>query len=479
MLSHVVYGPPGCGKTTEMLRRVAEARTRGFGVADIAYLSFTRAAANEALKRLGVSSSPKVCTIHALCFRLLEISSMQIVDWPKLRRFGQQVGVPIKGQVAQDAEIQALEIGDQFLSLLALARNSLLPVHEVYFAAHERPASFETFEYFVESYQSWKEVNGYVDFTDMLEQFIKAPVQHGAKVLFVDEAQDLSKLQWRVLRTLWEQDTIMEMHIAGDDDQAIYEWAGADTHGMAAFEEEHNARRQVLSQSWRVPALPHQLATEISKRIQRRVTKEYLPRADAAGSVTRHFEFTPRMVKHGRDTLVLCRTAVAKSKIERELIEARVPYLNGNGKPGMYQSQLADAIRAFRKLERGELLSRPEGDKLMRQANDRTRAELEREEFKPMLARGIERSLKIPSAQVEFYRHADLDSKATIRLSTIHSAKGQEAEHVVVDTSITERTETEMLVNPDAEARVWYVAVTRTKDRLDIIESTGERSYDL
>ncbi len=175
--------------------------------------------------------------------------------------------------------------------------------------------------------------------------------------------------------------------------------------------------------------------------------------------------------------MILCRTAMAKGRIEKDLIEARIPYRNNGGKPGIYDSQIADAIRIFRKLERGEKISHGEGEKLMRQSNTVTRVELQRETIGPMLKRGIERSLNIPFQQVEFFRDADLDAAPTIRLSTIHSAKGQEADQVVVDTSITERTESEMVKNPDAEARVWYVAVTRTKDQLDIVDS--DRSYDL
>lgn len=111
-------------------------------------------------------------------------------------------------------------------------------------------------------------------------------------------------------------------------------------------------------------------------------------------------------------------------------------------------------------------------------ADDRTKRELEQEQTSEMLKRGFERSLRIPKDQIEFFREANLDDAPTIRLSTIHSAKGQEAEHVVLDTSITERTENEMYKNPDAEARVWYVGVTRTKDRLDILDG-AERCYPL
>ena len=40
------------------------------------------------------------------------------------------------------------------------------------------------------------------------------------KVLFIDEAQDLSLLQWEMVRKIWSD--AEKTYIAGDDDQAIF-----------------------------------------------------------------------------------------------------------------------------------------------------------------------------------------------------------------------------------------------------------------
>lgn len=483
MRSTVVYGPPGCGKTTRLLDAVGDARARGYAATDIAYLSFTRAAANEALRRLGVTSSSKVCTLHALCFRLLGLSPMQTVDWAKLRRFGEAVGVPIRASTATSDDLRGMEIGDQMLAIESLARNMAIPEHDAYFHHSNRPETFETYRYFVESYRSWKNANGYWDFTDMLQGYLAtpAPIRHGAKVVFVDEAQDLSNLQWSVLRRMYEQEGVAEVMVAGDDDQAIYEWAGAHTHGMAEFEQEHASEREVLTQSWRVPAAVHELAVDTVARVQQRVHKEYKPRAGNPGVVRRAGWFSAEMVRHGVDTLILCRTGVTKSQVERVLLDARVPFKNNGGMPSAYDSPLARTVRTFRMLQDSAAPVLTDDDKsvLMRYANDRTREELHRGDLTPMLKRGVERSLKLPMALLEFYRDADLNVRPTIRLSTIHSAKGQEAEHVVLFTTITERVDAGMLKNPDAEARTWYVGVTRSKQTLDLINEQGALSYDL
>jgi superfamily I DNA/RNA helicase len=110
-------------------------------------------------------------------------------------------------------------------------------------------------------------------------------------------------------------------------------------------------------------------------------------------------------------------------------------------------------------------------------ADDRTRREIDLKEFTPMLRRGFMRSLLIPPTLVDFYRDADLTVEPTIRLSTIHAAKGREADHVVLNTGLTAKTWNDIDKNPDAEARVWYVGVTRSRQTLDILE--GDMAYGI
>ena len=47
-------------------------------------------------------------------------------------------------------------------------------------------------------------------------------------VVFIDEAQDLSLMQWDMAKTIWDKSE--DNYIAGDDDQAIFKWAGADVN---------------------------------------------------------------------------------------------------------------------------------------------------------------------------------------------------------------------------------------------------------
>ena len=66
-------------------------------------------------------------------------------------------------------------------------------------------------------------------------------------------------------------------------------------------------------------------------------------------------------------------------------------------------------------------------------------------------------------------RGEKLTKTPRIRLSTIHSAKGGEADNVILFSDMANRTYKDMQKQPDNERRVFYVGVTRTKENLHII----------
>ena len=90
---------------------------------------------------------------------------------------------------------------------------------------------------------------------------------------------------------------------------------------------------------------------------------------------------------------------------------------------------------------------------------------------------------KVPDVDVAYInallrRGEDLTAPPRIKLSTIHGAKGGEAENVVLYTDLTAAAEQSMEKDPDSMHRVFYVAVTRTKQNLYLVEPENfYRSY--
>ena len=430
----------------------------------VAFVSFTRAAANEALSRLGLKRSENVSTIHAMAFRSLGLRQSQVVDASKLREFSAAVGVPIMGKSPEDDEERA--DGDFYLDILNYARNTFNHPDAVYDVS-DRPGTRAEFSTFVDSYAEWKKTYGYCDFTDMLERAAKGAVRSDAQVVFIDEAQDLSPLQWRVIERAVKG--AQDVHVAGDDDQAIYGWAGADAHGIARFVQKHDGEHRVLSESHRLPVAVHAKSQALIRRIVFRVDKEFRPK-QAEGSVTFHGSIHSARVKHGEDTLVLARTHSVLREFERWMLDTRQPYSRQSGRPGMFQNRYAAAVRAYRAFVRGETLTDTQRNALYSSATDRTRARVESEDRKSLERVPFYAALIIPDWMVNYYADVDLEQRPTIRLSTIHAAKGHEADRVVLLTGMTTRVGQSADKNPDDEVRVWYVGMTRSKNTLDIVE---------
>ena len=107
-----------------------------------------------------------------------------------------------------------------------------------------------------------------VDYNDMILKFINSDASPKFDVVFIDEAQDLSLMQWNMAKTIWNK--TQDSFIAGDDDQAIFRWAGADVDSFIT----QSGKLLNLTQTRRIPRAVHDFALGIKeKRIKKEDTK--------------------------------------------------------------------------------------------------------------------------------------------------------------------------------------------------------------
>ena len=111
--------------------------------------------------------------------------------------------------------------------------------------------------------KEFKDARNKYDFTDMLVSFAESADKYCPRfdLTFLDEAQDLSPLQWDIAHALDKKSD--KMYVAGDDDQAIYRWAGADVDQFINLE----GGSETLSQAFRIPKKVHIIADKISRRM--------------------------------------------------------------------------------------------------------------------------------------------------------------------------------------------------------------------
>ena len=116
---------------------------------------------------------------------------------------------------------------------------------------------------------------GLYDFNDYLLLFAGKEVVPSYKVLIVDEAQDLSLIQWDCIERLIEN--AGDIHIAGDDDQAIFVWAGASVEKFRSFKNREGFKTEYLKQSRRVPQKIYVVAEKIIETPKEEINKVWEP----------------------------------------------------------------------------------------------------------------------------------------------------------------------------------------------------------
>lgn len=442
-----IFGPPGTGKTT----RLVEIAEQELTSTKVAYLSYSKAAAAEATSRL--TGDLRISTIHALAFNALGLNRQQVVDKKELKKFGNMIGVPFSGAEANTDEEQ--QEGDEYMSVIQYARNTMIDINEAY-ELKGRPGTNVRFSMFTKSYDQWKEKNGLLDFDDMLERAPDCGLPR-LPVLILDEAQDCSPLQWRMIDAIIKTGT-KRMYMAGDDDQAIFEWNGADPHGMIGFTEENDGKVRVLEKSHRVPESVYLEACRLTDMIKTRVTKTFTHRG-AHGGVEWYDSVEDVIIEWspGETVMYLARDRFRLNEIKLFLNHHNIPY-SINGGYSNWTNKYAKAIRAIHAAQRGDKWS----------ADD----------IKPVAKPGLvsipktghwSKVIDVPPFLHDFYNAVDLDQPIHTRISTIHQAKGQEADTVIVDLGMSARGLEEIYRGDrgrDAELRVWYVAYTRAKEDL-------------
>lgn len=498
MLTEIVLGPPGTGKTTYLLGEVEAELARGVPPDRIGFVTFTRRAAEEAVSRavarfqLDRDQLPYFRTLHSMCFRQLGLSRAEVLDGRRLREdFADFAGVRITGRWADDGTLAGSELGDRLIFRENLARVRMTTLREQY-ESDADGLRWRELERVAGALAAFKAAQGLLDYTDMLMRFIAEDRPPRLDVLFVDEAQDLSALQWEVVKVL--STTTKRVVVAGDDDQAIYAWAGADAARLVHME--GNAR--VLGQSYRCPPPVQAEGLWIIGAVADRRPKTWAPRGDG-GTVTRaaSFEEVPTDMGWTGDVqpiLVLARNEyVLREVVEPELRLRGVLY-ERSGALSVPAALLA-AIVAWEALRAGGTVTAKEargvykfmsagrgvqrghkelpafdGDQLL------TSEDLRREGGLLTSAVWHEALDRIPLEEVSYMkaclRHGEKlrHPRPRVRISTIHGSKGGEAEHVVLFREMARRTHHEMMNSTgDDERRVWYVAVTRARERLTVV----------
>ena len=494
-IRNFIEGPPGSGKSSVLVDLIAMAMER-LGPDRVAVVSFTRTAGAELQERLaerfGIKDRSqrnlrnhfkKVGTIHSVGYRTLGLSQKNMAI-ERFNEFTSYVKIaPLKGKYDKNPEFStnywwvseggASTEADAMLQCVASARHQEISVEEAFDqlpVAKQLQTSSSRIASLARQYDLWRREAQVHDYEDILVE--SAKIDLGVKALFLDEAQDCSKLQWRTVNAWAEHSDFFTA--AGDGYQAIFKFQGG-------------SPEMFLSQpgAWRTLPVSHRLDQAGVEHCRSVLWKGGYPGvlADWRGEGGEARDGT---------TFYLGRTHLLVSQWESQLQQQGTPYLGLSGW-SPYTSKAADAYRALRDVETAGSLSAdrmkkvvetlpagllPRGAKVWA---DRARGDADWPREWPTPQTCAERLQYYHYFRRIEKQHGErgMYMTPTVFTGTGHAAKGREADRAFVASSWAFRPAREQAASIEgmkSEALVAYVMTSRARLGTTIVEGfQGDR----
>jgi len=342
----------------------------------------------------------------------------------------------------------------------------------MYFLARNNPVMAEAYMYdinvtLLQDVQSnfirYKEHAHVYDFSDIIERFIITNNALPVKVAIIDEAQDLTSLQWEMCKVAFKD--CRKVYIAGDDDQAIYEWSGAD---VAQFLHIDIVEREILHQSYRLQKKILDLSKRISAMIKNRADKVFDPISDE-GQVYFYNSINEIKINDKQTYYFLSRNNWFLSFYRDWLKQQGRVYIDKHELS--YNPRHIEVINIIERARKRNKIT--ETDEIRVKLFLKDKFNIDKSWFEQM---------NLDNDTVAYYKDlirwkSDLKSRS-LTVNTIHGVKGGEADNVVLMLDFTRSVQNNMEHNPDSELRCLYVACTRAKKNLHIVYSRSKNGYD-
>ena len=274
----LVVAGPGTGKTLTIVRRIAHLLEQGVPPDQICAVTFTNRAAREMRERTNALLGAQAGNMFIGTFHLLGLRIIREKLKESLTICGRDEQIdllkPIVGNSARAAQQMAEKITRvKGQGSWVTGKQSGVEADEL--QGEERQI--------YEAYQSALKQKGLCDFDDLIRIPIELFETHSVvanfgsrfKHIIVDEYQDISPAQYRLLKCLVGASDASTLCAVGDSDQAIYAFRGADVQNFLNFRKDFaNPVTVVLKENYRSTNVILGAADAMIKNNQRRIDKE-------------------------------------------------------------------------------------------------------------------------------------------------------------------------------------------------------------
>jgi DNA helicase-2/ATP-dependent DNA helicase PcrA len=232
----LVLAGAGTGKTRVVTTRIANLLAHGVNAENILALTFTRKAGTEMQERVTElvgdrSKKMRISTFHSLGLAIIRENCSRAGLPGRFRICDEQT----QWQIAEELFDRLGESQDKPDSAAALR-------HAISRAKNTGRKPNKAIETAVRDYDAQLRRRELIDFDDMVglsvqvleeSEAVRNAYQRRYRYLLVDEYQDTSSLQYRLLRCLLGPQ--QNIFVVGDDDQSIYGFRGADRELILRF----------------------------------------------------------------------------------------------------------------------------------------------------------------------------------------------------------------------------------------------------
>lgn len=470
-------------------------------------------------------------TVHSTVYKCLGITGSDLLTGSRsdIEWISEQLGVRVTTEIDEYGNTKF--IGDPAtaaaLNCWALSKATLRPTEEVVKALRAVDDNIPDFASVVrvsERYESAKNMDGKCDFSDILMRFAglgldarsgvfeKAPEGELPEVgawLF-DEQQDASPLLDAVCRRLVTAPSVRWAYVVGDPFQAIYGFAGSSASCFMGWDV---SKEKTMPKSWRCPKAIHELGENCLKQMQGGYFDRGIAPADHDGSVNIAADIDEVIcdLNPNDSWLLIARTNHQASRLMASLFAQGKPARWTSSPEGM--TNKANGMLALNKLENGEPITGKEWQRAVEcfPTNMKTM-----DGIKKALVRGTKTKWKagelasewdvifadeltkvgatedmvaiVKSGEWQRYVDngtswrkqareygAELAADPKVRVGTVHSVKGAEADNVGLLTTVSKRVadgRAARVEQHNEECRINYVGVTRARRNLHIINET-------
>lgn len=459
MYIKTIFGAPGCGKTSRLLN-ILEDEIKITPPDKIAYVSFTRKGTYEGVDRVkdlfhyGDKDLPYFRTLHSIAFRTCGFTKYDMISKKDYKKFSEAMGMKFTGYYTEEF----YNNDDKYLFMHFLKRSNPMMAESYMYDMNTR-----LLRDVENNFIRFKKHYSVYDYTDLIERFVFKNEPLPVDVAIIDEAQDLTTLQWEMCRVAFRD--CKRLYIAGDDDQAIYEWSGADVSKFLTIRADE---REILHKSYRLQKRILDVSKRISGMIHNRVDKVFEPLGDE-GEVFMYNDLSQVSISKDESYYFLSRNNWFLSKYRDFLRGEPRVFMDKNNLS--YDPRHIEAINVLERARKNGKLADVDEVKLKLHINGR-----------PNLNIPWFEQMNFGNDMIAYYK--DLIKNKTnlkdrrLMINTIHGVKGGEADNVVLMLDFTRAVRNNMEHNPDSELRCLYVACTRAKKHLHIVFSTSMNGYD-